>query len=332
VPIVSIIVPCYNEQKTIHLLLEALYAQTFPREKMEVVIADGMSEDETRRIVFEWKEQHPALPIHIVDNPQKNIPSGLNCALDAAKGEFIVRLDAHSVPDVDYVERSLHILNEGRGDNVGGIWQIKPSADGWVARSIAIAASHPLAVGGVRYRVGGQPKAVDTVPFGAFRRELIDKIGPYDETLLSNEDYEFNTRIRKAGKIVWFDPGIKSTYFARNTYIELSRQYFRYGFWKFRMLKRYPGTIRWRQGLPPIFVLSLIVFGILAFTLSWARWFLLIELICYLLVILAVGLQVTKNYRDWYLLVGVPLAIISMHVSWGVGFLWSLLKLYLFRQ
>ncbi len=325
-PQVSIIVPCYNEQTTIQFLLEAILVQSFPRSQIEVIIADGMSTDRTRDEIAAFQRQHPDLAIGVVDNPRRNTPSGLNCALRAARGTYIVRLDAHSMPAPDYVERSLAALQAGRGDNVGGQWQIEPGGPNWVARSIALAAAHPLGVGGAQYRVGGAAQAVDTVPFGAFRRDLIERIGFFDETLLSNEDYEFNARIRKSGGVVWFDPAIRSTYFARASLKELARQYWRYGYWKFRMLRRYPDTIRWRQALPPIFFLSLPGLGALSIFWHWLGWILLVELLLYLLALLLAGAQLSLRRRDVALLAGAPLAMAVMHSSWSLAFWWSLLS------
>ncbi len=147
---------------------------------------------------------------------------------------------------------------QGRGDNVGGVWEIQPGATTWIARSIAVAAAHPLGVGDAMYRLAATASEVDTVPFGSFRRTLIEQIGGYNESLLTNEDYEFNTRIRQANGRVWLDPSIRSVYFARSTFKELVRQYWRYGYWKWRMLRHFPDTVRWRQALPPLFVLSLV--------------------------------------------------------------------------
>ncbi|HBY08055.1 MAG TPA: glycosyltransferase family 2 protein [Chloroflexi bacterium] len=330
-PQVSIIIPCYNEQATIRLLLDALYAQVFARSEMEVIIADGLSTDGTRAEISAWGIAHPDLIIRIVDNPKRVIPAALNAALRAAEGEIVVRLDAHSMPEHDYVARSVQALREGRGDNVGGVWRIQPGAAGWVARSIAVAAAHPLGVGGAQYRVGGQPQAVDTIPFGAYYRNLIERIGFYDETLLSNEDYEYNARIRRAGGVVWFDPQIQSTYFARSTFGKLAQQYWRYGYWKLQMLRRYPNTIRWRQGLPPAFVLSVFLMSLLAIWFQWAAWLLLLETIFYSLVLAVVGLQSAVRVRNAGLVIGVPLAIASMHISWGVAFLWSFGKTVLRR-
>ena len=148
---VSIIVPCYNEQSTIHLLLNAIHRQTYPRSMMEVVIADGGSTDGTRAAIQDWQAAHPDLQVNLVDNPKKIIPAGLNTAIKAASGEIIVRLDAHSEPQEDYVARSVAALENGLGQNVGGAWDIRPGSEGWIARSIAFAASHPIGVGDARY-------------------------------------------------------------------------------------------------------------------------------------------------------------------------------------
>jgi len=326
VPDVSIIVPCYNEQATIHLLLEALYAQTYPRSRMEVVIADGLSTDETRETIARFQQEHPDLPIRIVDNPQRIIPAALNRALDQARGEYIIRMDAHAVPQKEYVAECVAALQAGKGDNVGGVWRIAPRGKGWVARGIAAAAAHPLGVGDAHYRHTRRAQYVDTVPFGAFRRGLIDKIGPFDERLLTNEDYEFNARLRQAGGRIWLDPAIRSVYFARGTLAALARQYLRYGFWKAQMLRRYPQTLRWRQALPPLFVLSLIALALLSLFFSWARLLLLLESALYGLALLAAGIQTALRRRDAALILSVPLAIAVMHLCWGGAMLWGMLR------
>lgn len=325
-PTVSIIVPCYNEQATIGTLLDAIFRQTFPCRDMEVIIADGMSRDGTRQEISNFAQTHPELRVSIVDNPRKIIPAALNLAIAASSGDVIVRLDAHSAPEPDYIERCVRALSAGLGDNVGGAWQVKPGSSGWIAQSIAAAGAHPLGVGDARYRLGGAPQAVDTVPFGAFKRSLIERVGKFDESLLTNEDYEFNVRIRRAGGLVWFDPQIRSSYYARSTLVELLRQYWRYGYWKGRMLRRYPETIRWRQFLPPAFVFSLLALAVVALWLPAARWLLLIEMTTYLFVLLLAGLVEAWRRRNPALIIGLPLAIASMHLAWGSALLWSLLR------
>ncbi len=323
---VSVIVPCYNEEKTIGLLLEAVYRQSYPRAEMEVIIADGLSSDHTRQVIQEYQSAHPDLSIRVVDNPARSIPSAVNTGIRAAQGEVIVRLDGHSMPEVDYVARSMHDLEAGCGENVGGVWQIRPGGEGWVARSIACAAAHPLGVGDALYRYATHPAEVDTVPFGAFRRATVDKVGFFDETLLTNEDYEFNARIRQGGGKVWLDPAIRSVYFARSSLPALSRQYFRYGYWKYRMLRRYPQTLRWRQGLPPLFVASLILLAGLSIFWSLARLVLAGEIGLYLLVMAAAGAIMALKNKDAKLIFGIPLAILTMHISWGWGFLASMVQ------
>jgi glycosyltransferase involved in cell wall biosynthesis len=323
-PQISIIVPCYNEQSTIHLLLEAIWRQTYPRAAMEVVIADGGSQDATLAEVERFCQQHPDLAVRCLPNPRRNIPAGLNTALGAAAGKVIIRLDAHSVPAPDYVAQCVASLEAGLGDNVGGVWEIQPGGPGATARAIAAAASHRLGVGDARYRYTTQAGEVDTVPFGAYRRELFQRIGRFDETLLTNEDYEFNARVRQAGGRVYLNPAIRSAYFARATFGGLARQYWRYGYWKRRMLQRYPNTLRWRQALPPLFVLSLVLLGIGSLFLPAARVLLALEVGLYLLILIAAGAARAAQTRDWALLPGLPAAIATMHLAWGAGFLVSL--------
>lgn len=324
-PLVSIIIPCFNEQATIRKLLDAIYMQTFPRANLEVIIADGVSNDGTRAEIAAFSGAHPDLYISIVDNLKRNIPAGLNCALKESRGGIFVRLDAHSMPYPDYIERCVADLEAGLGDNVGGVWEIRSGADTRMAQSIAVAASHPLGVGDALYRHTGKSALVDTVPFGAFKRELLALIGFFDEGLLANEDYEFNTRIHKCGGKVWLDPLIRSVYFARATWSGLVTQYFRYGFWKWRMLRRYPNTLRWRQGLPPLFVLSLIGLGIIGIFLPFSLILLAAETIFYAFTLAAVGVQAVIKHKKLSMFFGVPLAISSMHISWGTGFLWSMI-------
>ena len=325
-PSVSVIVPCYNEQDTICKLLEAVYAQTFPLADLELIISEGMSTDGTRRAIADFADSHPTLQISIVDNPTRSIPAALNCALRKARGGKIIRLDAHSIPYPDYIERCVADLEAGLGDNVGGVWEIHPGAQTWVAQSIASAASHPLAVGDALYRHSDKAAEVDTVPFGAFKRELLALIGFFDESLLTNEDYEFNARVRKSGGKVWLDPSIRSVYFARSTLAALAKQYNRYGFWKWRMLRRYPGTIRLRQGLPPLFVLSLFVGAVLAVFLPIFRILLGAEILIYGFVLAFAGIQAAVRHKKAYLSFGLPLTIATMHIVWGAGFLWSMIK------
>lgn len=324
-PRVSVVIPCYNERATIGLLLEALLDQDLDDGGLEVILSDGMSTDGTREAVKAFGGAHPELATRLVDNPDRLIPAALNRGIRQATGEVIVRLDAHSVPEPGYIRRCLEVLEATGAANVGGVWDIRPGADRWIARGIAVAASHPLGAGDARYRISGVPGSVDTVPFGAFRREWYDRVGPFNESLSTNEDYEFNVRLRQAGGTVWFDPSIRSTYFTRGNLWELGRQYSRYGFWKSRMLQSHPGSLKWRQALPPLFVATLVLLG--ATSPFWlpGRLALGLSLAIYGAVTTLAGVAEAANRRDPGLVIGFPLAIWTMHIAWGGAFLWRLL-------
>ncbi len=326
-PSVTIIVPCFNEELTVQHLLHALHEQHTPLEEFEVVIADGMSTDSTRARIDSFAASHPSLRVQLVDNPERTIPAALNRALAAAQGETIIRLDAHSVPSPDYIARVLDVLESTGAANVGGVWEIRPSHNTWIGRAIAAAAAHPLGAGDARYRIGGAAGPVDTVPFGAFRKEWIERVGPFDESLHSNEDYELNVRLRRSGGKVWFDPSIRSVYFARGDWISLARQYARYGFWKARMLARDPRSLRWRQVLPPLFVAMLLV--LIPAAVAWppVRPKLAAMLGTYWLTIALAGALAAVRRRDSGLVIGLPISLAVMHLAWGGAFLWGLIPL-----
>jgi glycosyltransferase involved in cell wall biosynthesis len=322
-PFVSIIVPCYNEEATIRHLLDAILAQTYPRGRMEVVISDGMSTDRTREAIAAFQRDHADLAVQVLENQRRTIPSGLNQAIRESRGGIVIRLDAHCIPIPEYVERCVAAHQAGKGENVGGVWEIRPGAHTRIAEAISFAAAHPLGVGDAMYRLDAKEGEVDTVPFGSFRRELIGRVGAFDESLLANEDYEFNARVREAGGTVWLDPSIRSIYFSRSTLASLVAQYWRYGFWKFRMLKRYPRTLRWRQALPPLFVSSLAVFVVLSLWFAPARYLLAAQILAYLAVLGFAAVKLAFQKGRTHLVWGLPLAVSTMHLAWGAGFLWS---------
>jgi glycosyltransferase involved in cell wall biosynthesis len=323
---VSLIIPCFNEEKTIGSLLDAIERQTYPHEKMEVIIADGLSTDRTREIISAYQADHTEPSIRVVDNPKRVIPAALNNAIKAASGELIVRMDAHTIPAANYVELSVEAFDEGKGEDVGGVIDITPGADTWIGRSIAVATRHPLGVGDARYRWATRAAYADTVAFGTYARATFDKIGLYDETLIANEDYEMNARLRASGGRIWIDPAIRATYHSRPDLASLARQYFTYGFYKYRMLKRFPTTLRWRQALPPLFVLGILMLLLLAVFWKIAFYSIIVIAGFYLLVLTAASIPEALKQKDISLIPGIPLAIMTMHFSWGSGFWWSMIK------
>ncbi len=317
---VSIIIPCRNEARTILGLLESVIGQTWPIDHLEVLVIDGTSEDGTRDQIVQFASQHPGLRLRLVDNPRRTIPAALNLGIQAAQGDVVVRLDAHSSPRPDYIQVCLSVLERTQAANVGGVWDIQPGGPGWMARSIAIAAAHRLGAGDARYRTNGEAGWVDTVPFGAFPKAWLDRVGAFNEDLLTNEDYEFNTRLRQLGGRIWFDPNIRSVYYARPTLRELGRQYARYGFWKARMLHGYPASLRWRQALPPAFVAATLGLILLAPFTKIALWLLAVQWVGYALATAGAAWVEAARRRDAALIVGLPCAWWVMHLCWGSGF------------
>jgi glycosyltransferase involved in cell wall biosynthesis len=309
-PLVSVIVPCYNEQDTIRPLLEAICRQTYPRQQIEVIVADGLSTDLTREVIAGFQCDNPDLNLVLVDNPKRIIPAGLNRALEAARGDIIVRLDAHSVPYPDYVMSCVEALEAGYGESVGGVWEIRPGGEGWLARSIAAAAAHPLGVGDARYRLGGEAQVIDTVPFGAFRRSLVGQVGFFNETLLTNEDYEFNVRVRQAGA------GSGSTRrSARN--IMLARIWYR---WRGStgdtatetcMLRRYPSPSLAATG--GYLCAQLLCPGNTGFLVYLGTLVAPYTVTVYLLALLITGFK-SQRGKGSALVAGTPLAIACMHL------------------
>jgi len=319
---ISVIVPCFNEEKTIQLLLQAILDQNIQPEKIELIIADAMSTDLTRTKIQEFAIRNPKLSIRIVDNIKRTIPAAINAAALSAKGEFLIRLDAHSVPADDYIQNSIDLLRSGIAQNVGGIWEICPSNESCIAKAISRAAAHPFGAGDAGYRINAKSGFVDTVPFGAFKKADFIQLGGFDEDLLSNEDYEFNTRLRQKGGKVWLDTSIRSKYFARKNLSELAKQYWRYGFWKYRMLRKHPKSLRWRQAIPPIFVLSLIILGISSFFTPFARIIFATGVGIYLLALLSSSIIESVTKKDGCYLM-MALAFATIHFCWGGGFLYS---------
>ena len=323
---VSLIIPCYNEEARIVLLLNSIIAQTYPLGDMEVIFSDGMSTDQTRSLIRQFQQQHELPKISIIDNAKRVIPAALNRAIEAATGDLVIRMDAHTIPAQDYIALSVQAFDEGKGEDIGGVIDIQSGSATWIAKGIAVATRHPLGVGDAKYRWAKTASYADTVAFGTYARKVFDEIGFYDESLIANEDYELNARLRAVGGRIWVDPAIRATYYSRPDLSSLARQYFTYGYYKFQMLKRYPQTIRWRQALPPLFVFGILMLLLLASFWQIARWLFILVVALYLFILLAGSIPEVVKQKNLLLLIGIPLAIMTMHFSWGTGFWWSIIK------
>lgn len=253
-----------------------------------------------------------------VPNPAGTTSAGLNLAVAATAGEIIVRCDAHSTLPPGYVATALAALEGTGAVNVGG--RQVPTGRTLQERAIALAMQSPIGAGDARYRIGGDPGPVDTVYLGVFRRDALEAVGGFDETMVRNQDYELNWRLRQAGGLVWFDPNLVVGYRPRGSLVDLWKQYFQYGWWKRVMLRRHPGSLRWRQLAPPLLVAGLIVSGLSAlvhpaFALALPATYGMVT----------VGAAVADGIRHREPAAALePLALWVMHIAWGSGFISSL--------
>ena len=254
---VSIIIPCRNEEKFIGKCLDSIIAQDFSKDNLKVLIVDGMSDDRTGDIVSEYSRKYPF--IRLIDNPKKFVPSALNIGIENAGGKIIIRMDAHNVYENDYVSKCVRYLNEYGVDNVGGLCRTIPGGGSLIADCIAISLSHPFGVGNSYFRIGlKEPKYVDTVPFGCYKREVFEKAGLFNENLIRNQDIEFNLRLKHAGGRIILVPDIVSFYHARSTLKDLFKQNFWNGFWVIYSSKFANMPFSIRHLIPFIFVSSLL--------------------------------------------------------------------------
>jgi len=267
--LISIILPIRNEANFIKKIIESILAQDYPQDQIEILILDGMSTDCTREIIQTYQQTHPQ--IHIIDNPNKIVPTALNVAIRQAKGDIIIRIDGHTLLAPDYVRKCVETLRRTGADNVGGCM----TADGITSfgRAVAIATSTPFGVGNSKFHYAQAEEEADSVYMGAWPSDVFRRIGLFDEELVRDQDDEFNYRLREKGGKIILNPEIKSVYTTRSSPLTLWKQYFQYGLWKIRVLQKHPKQMSPRQFIPPLFVFSLFISILLASITSWGKWF-----------------------------------------------------------
>jgi glycosyltransferase involved in cell wall biosynthesis len=314
--------PVYTEAAYIASSLDALLKQDYPRDRMEILIAEGRSQDNTRKIIHDIAELHPQLQIQILDNLGKIVPTGINVALRQAKGEIIIRVDGHTVIAPDYVRRCVETLQRTNADNVGG--KMNAIGSNSFGKAVVLATSTLYGTGGGRFHFSDKEEWVDTVYMGAWPRRVFEKIGLFDEELVRDQDDEFNYRLREQGGRILLSPVIRSEYTVRSTPCALWRQYYQYGYWKVRVLQKHPRQMSLRQFVPPAFVLALLGSALLAL-FPFLRPLSLAVPLVYLVSNLGVSLW-TAARLGWSALPFLPLIFAILHLSYGLGFLISLAK------
>lgn len=326
---VSIVVPCRNEIRHIREFLDSVLRQDLGGSEMEVLIADGMSEDGTREVLAEFATKFPCL--RVLANPEKIVSTGANRSIREARGEIIVRMDAHTLYAPDYVRSCVEVLEETGASNVGG--PALTCVKGYVAEAIAHAFHTPFASGGAKYRDPEYEGPVSSVPYGCFRKATLERVGLYDEDLVCGQDVELNFRIVSSGRTVWQSPKIVSWYTPRTTLSKLFRQYFQYGFWKIGILRKHHKIVAWRSLVPGLCLLA--VAGLLlcagAADLGGAgRWrdlFLsgLLSLACvYFVASFAMAFSVARR-QGWRFLPVLPVVFAAYQMPYALG---SLLAIF----
>ena len=335
VPQVSIIAACRNEIKCIRRFLDSLLAQDMTGIRWEALISDGMSDDGTRDILEEYSAQCPQL--RVLTNPARIASVGLNTAIRTARGGIIIRMDAHSWYAATYCRLCLETLQRTGADFVGG--PVLAKAEGVWARSVTAAFHSRFATGGAsRFRELDYEGWVSTLPYGAWRRATLERIGLFDETLVRNQDDELNIRLLRSGGKIWQSPAIASWYSPRSSLSKLFRQYFQYGFWQVPVLWKHKTMSSWRKLVPAAFVLANAVAlgGILATTLGPSSWLapavsLWLALIASYIVVCLIASVLAASRHGWMALPFLPMIFCIYHFSFGLGFVVGLLKL-LFTQ
>jgi glycosyltransferase involved in cell wall biosynthesis len=325
-PRVSIVVPCRNEAGFIAKCLDSILANDYDGGKIEILVVDGASDDSTREIVGDYARSDPR--IRLLDNPRRITPTALNIGIRASVGEVIIRMDAHNAYPVTYISSLVHWLVASGADNVGGIWITRPSGGSPMAEAIAVGLSHPFGVGNSYFRIGTtEPRWVDNVPFGCYRRSVFERIGLFDEDLVRNQDDELNLRlIRKGGRILLV-PSIQSHYHARGSLSKLAHMNFQYGYFKPLVIRKIGAVMTVRQVVPATFVAALAA-GLLLSLIDPAGSILLVTLLgTYLTasIVAAAGSVRKHGIRTAAALIAVFPVI---HIAYGTGFLRGVLDFF----
>ncbi|MBE2999320.1 glycosyltransferase family 2 protein [Nocardiopsis sp. HNM0947] len=312
-PSVSVVMPVLNEEHHLAAAVEHVLEQDYPGE-LEIALAVGPSKDRTREVADGIAAADAR--VTVVDNPSGKTPSALNAAIGASSHDVVARIDGHAMMPSDYLRVAVETLEETGADNVGGIM----AAEGVTAweKAVAAAMTSKIGVGNARFHTGGEGGPADTVYLGVFRRSALDRVGGYDEAFLRAQDWEMNHRIRQTGGTVWFQPRMRVTYRPRRTVALLAKQYFHYGRWRRVVARQHKGTINLRYLAPPVALAGNLA-GLVGGFLWWPLWLVpgaYLALVVGATLPLGRGLPAASRPM-------IPLALATMHMSWGAGFITS---------
>lgn len=328
---VSVIIPCRNEKHYIKNLLDSLIKQGYPKDKMEILIADGMSEDGTREVIKDFQKKYPFLKL--LDNLKKYTPSALNAAIRSSQGDIIIRLDSHATYQKDYILQCVKYLHKYGADNVGGTMKTVPANTSLQARAIALCMSHGVGVGNSYFRKSAsrrteKPKEVDTMFGGCYKREVFDKIGLFNENLIRSQDMEFNMRLKKAGGKIILVPDIVSYYYPKATFKEFLKHNFLDGQWAILPFKFTRQLFKPRHYVLFFFVTALLVLGLAGIFAPIARNAFVLLVFLYIAGIMLSSLSIAIQEKNIGLLVFMPIAFAIRHFGYGTGSIVGVIKLF----
>ncbi len=315
-PLVSLVVPCRNEELYLQSLLDSIERQSYPASRVEIVFVDGMSGDGTIKILSAFAERRTN--VKIIPNPARFVPQAMNLGIRAATGAYVVRLDAHATYVDTYLETLITAAHSLGCDNVGCVFKTATRASTPKASGIARALAHPIGVGNSLFRIGVQePTEVDTVPFGCYRRLVFDRIGYYDERLVRNQDIELNRRLKRMGGHIFLLPALGGTYFCREDYQQLWQNNWDNGKWVVltAAMTANLSSLSVRHFVPLAFVSYLAILPILA-PISLAA---ILPLVVYVALIATATLRQFRNSGGPRVAIHFAAAIVVLHISYGLG-------------
>jgi glycosyltransferase involved in cell wall biosynthesis len=309
---VSIILPCRNEVDNIEDCLEKILNLQPPLGGYEIIVIDGVSDDGTRDVIYKKIVDYPNL--RLLDNPKKIVPSAMNIGIEAAKGEYIIRVDARCIHPENYIVELLKLMEQTQADNVGGV--LTPIGKSYLQKGIAAAYKSKISMGSALRERNNFIGKTDTVYGGCFKKEKLKKLGYYDENMVRNQDDELSFRLRKEGGKIIQSTDIKIKYYPRKNLRQLFKQFMQYGFWKVFVIIKHPKQASFRHFVPAILVFGLITI----ITTSFYNWFSFFLIFIYFFIVLIESGRVTLKTKK-KLFPAIITSIITIHFSFGFGFI-----------
>lgn len=326
-PFVTVIIPCRNEESYIGACLDSVLVTQYPHDRLEILVVDGMSIDRTCAIIDEYAQKFPRV-VRIIQNPKKILAAAWNLGIRHSKGEIIMALNAHGVFASDYIPVCVRYLQESGAAYVGGVIKSRSRGSSNIARAIVQVLSSRFGVGGSHFRIGvKKPVWADTAAFGGYRRDVFQRIGLFNEDLRRSQDFDFHLRMKKAGCKILLVPEMQCDYYIRaQTLGAFVKDYFNNGFWLTFPLKYSRKFFSWRHSMPMFFVIGLVGLFVLGWfaTMFWE--FLLGVLILYAVLAFVFSLASALSEKDIRFAITMPVVFFLLHISYGLGSLWGLVK------